>query len=203
MTRCNYDINKDLRRKGALRQEIQRLKNTSDNYQFVLDSLCLAEEPHLEQLMRLIRSNQPIEVIADTWRSSGLALLDQLPLFDFEGISEDNGFGGSMSGPPFVEMATNQTNITICQSQVQTTQPSMNISASSVQINQPGMPMPIISGITGVPDIPGIPVMSDQLSLQLNQGMNTNAFTGPQENQEALLNLNGWYDEWGRMWPRF
>ena len=66
MTHCNYDLDKDLRRKGTLRQEIQRLKDMSDNYQFVIDSLCLAEEPHLSQLMQLIRSNQSIEVIANT-----------------------------------------------------------------------------------------------------------------------------------------
>jgi hypothetical protein len=213
MTQCSYDLNKDLRRKGALRQEIQRLKNRSDDYQFVIDSLCLAEEPHLGQLIQLIRSNQSIETIADTWRSSGFALLDQLqpaPLLDFDGPNDGNdGLEGSVVGPPFLEMATNQTNITISQSNLQTNQPSINISASNIQINQPGVSMPNASSIAGITDItgvlgiPGVPVMPDQVGPILNQSMTANTLTGPEENQDAPLNLNGWYDEWGRLWPTF
>jgi hypothetical protein len=208
MTQCSYDLNKDLRRKGALRQEIQRLKNRSDEYQFVIDSLCLAEEPHLGQLMQLIRSNQSIETIAGTWRSSGFALLDQwqpAPLLDFDGPNKE----GSVVGPPFLEMATNQTNISIRQSNLRTNQPSINISASNIQINQPGVSMPNASSIAGITDItdvlgvlgiPGVPVMPDQVGPILNQSMTANMLTGPEENQDAPLNLNGWYDEWGRLW---
>jgi hypothetical protein len=214
MTRCNYNLDKDLRRKGALRQEIQRLKNRSDDYQFVIDSLCLAEEPRLGQLMQLIRSNQSIEMIADIWRSSGFALLDQLqpaPLLDFDRLNEGNNLEGSVVGPPFLEMATNQTNITISQSNLQTNQPSINISASNMQINQPGVPMSnasSIAGIAGITDItgviglPGVPVMPDQVGPILNQSMTANTLTGPEENQDAPLNLNSWY-EWGRLWPTF
>jgi hypothetical protein len=188
------------------------LKNTSENYQFVFDSLCLAEEPHLGQLLQLIRSNQPIEVIADTWRSCGFALLDQLqpaPLLHFDGIGEDSGFGGPIGGQPFIGMASNQTNITISQSNLQANQPNINISASNVQINQPGMPIPSISDISGIPDIlgvlgiSGVPVLPDQHDLPLSHGINAITFPQPGEDREAPFNLNGWYDEWGRLWPAF
>lgn len=175
MTQCNYDLDKDLRRKGALRQEIQRLKEMSDNYQFVIDSLCLAEEPHLGQLMQLIRSNQPIAVIADTWRSSNFPILGQLraaSLLEFDGITEGNNFGDSGGGLQFMEMATNQ--------------PSINISQSNVQINQPSVQMPQMPVVLGMQGMQGMP---DQIGLLL------------EHKQEVPLNLNGWYDEWGRLWP--
>ncbi len=212
MTQCSYDLNKDLRRKGALRQEIQRLKNQGNNYQFVIDSLCVAEEPRLGQLIQLIRSKHSIDSIADTWRLTDVALPDQLQagyLLEFDAIDEGNTFGGSVGGPLFMGMATNQTNINISQSNLQANRPSINISASNVQINQPGVPMPRISEIAGVPDVPGVlgipgisgvPVMPVQPGLSLN---NATTFIAAEETQEAPLNLSGWYDEWGRLWPWF
>lgn len=167
----------------------------SNNYQFVIDSLCLAEGPHLGQLMQLIRSNQSIEVIADTWRSSDFPIMGQLqaaPLLEFDGITEGNGFEDSGSGQPFMEMATNQRS---SQSNVQPSQPSINISQSNVQINQPSVQMPQIPGV------PGMPRMLDQLGLPLSESLNAPSITGVEDKQEAPLNLNGWYDEWGRLWP--
>jgi hypothetical protein len=203
MTHCNYDLDKDLRRKGALRQEIQRLKDMSDNYQFVIDSLCLAEEPLLSQLMQLIRSNQSIEVIANTWRSSNFHILGQLQaasLLEFDGINEGNNIGDSAGGLPFMEMATNQPGMNISQSNAQTNQPSINISQSNVQINQPSVQM---SQMPQMPVVLGMPGMPDQVGLLLSQNVNAPAVTGVEDKQEAPLNLNGWYDEWGRLWPAF
>jgi len=88
----------------------------SNNYQFVIDSLWFAEEPHLGQLLELIRSNQSIEVIADTWRSNNFLILDQLQaasLLKFDGATAGNNFGGS-------EMGTSQPGTNIGQSNAQT-----------------------------------------------------------------------------------
>lgn len=49
--------------------------------------------------------------------------------------------------------------------------------------------------------MPGIP---GQLGLLLNQSVNAPAVTaGEKDEQEAPLNFNGWYDEWGQLWPGF
>jgi hypothetical protein len=200
MTHCNYDLDKDLRRKGALRQEIQRLKDMGNNYQFVIDSLCLAEEPQLGQLMQLIRSNQSIEVIADTWRSSNFPILGQLqaaPLLELGGIIEGNNFGDGIGAPPFMEMATNQLCMNISQSNAQTNQPSINISQSNVHINQPSVQMPQMPVVL---DIPGMP---DQLGLLLSHGINAPPLPSVEYKQETPLNPDCWYDEWGRLWPAF
>lgn len=149
MTHCNYDLNKDLRRKGALRQ---KLKEMSNNYQFIIDSLCHAEEPHLDQLIQLIRSSQSIEVIADTWRSSNFPTLDHLQaasLLELDGTTEGNSFGDWAA---LMQMATNQPGINVSQLNLQTNQPSINISQSNVQINQPSAQMPQMPVVVGMPD---------------------------------------------------
>jgi hypothetical protein len=84
----------------------------------------------------------------------------------------------------------------ISQSNAQTNQPSINISQLNVQINQPSVQMP---QMPQVPVVLGMPGMLDQIGLLSSQSMNALAVTGVEDKQEAPLNLNDWYDEWGRL----
>jgi len=54
--------------------------------------------------------------------------------------------------------------------------------------------MPIVLGIQG---------MLDQIGLLLSQSMAASAVTSVEDKQEAPLNLNGWYDQWGRLWQGY
>jgi hypothetical protein len=121
-------------------------------------------------------------------------------LLEFDGITKGNNFGDSAGGLPFMEMATNQLGMNISQSNAQTNQPSINISQLNVQINQPSVQMP---QMPQVPVVLGMPGMLDQIGLLSSQSMNALAVAGVEDKQEAPLNLNDWYDEWGRLWPAF
>lgn len=150
MTACHYDLDKDLRRKGALRQEIQRLKTLNEAYQFTFDALCLAEEPQTSEIMLLLRSNQSIEKIADILLSANIHL-HPAPLQDFGGDLAVNAFGG-LTGGPVIDIMANQ------------------LSAQIVEVNQtvqtPGMPDQVQVFGSHNMETPLFPIGEDMLRQQ-------------------------------------
>jgi hypothetical protein len=125
MTACYYDLDKDLRRKGALRQEIQKLRSIKEDLQFAIDAIRLAEEPQLSQIVQLLRSNDSIQDVADTLRSITIQV-HPAPLVDFAGALGGNSIGGLM-GASVMDMTANHSR-------------AQMISEVNQAVQTPGMP---------------------------------------------------------------
>ncbi len=88
-TVCEYDIDDDKRRKGALRREIQRLKDKERDYCDILEALC-QPEADVQKIIGQLRSLSVAD-IAESVRTRpapamAIAQAEVLPLFDYQGI---------------------------------------------------------------------------------------------------------------------
>ncbi|KAL7272218.1 hypothetical protein RUND412_004985 [Rhizina undulata] len=70
-TPCQYDIDGDHRRKGALKRDIEQLKEKNDSLGNIIANIRSAPESQLEDIIRHIRSNGSMGEIAKTIKENG------------------------------------------------------------------------------------------------------------------------------------
>jgi hypothetical protein len=65
---CEYDIESDHRRKGALKRDLETLKGRSDSLDIIFGAIKSASDAELAEIVQRIRSNDDLKPLADSIR---------------------------------------------------------------------------------------------------------------------------------------
>ncbi|KAI9771358.1 MAG: hypothetical protein M1840_002328 [Geoglossum simile] len=85
---CGYDVQSDHRRKGALKRDLETLKERNDSLGIIFEAIKSASDVELAEIVHQIRSNEDLEPLAESLRQN-------VPLPD--GLGSPPSFEGDLS----------------------------------------------------------------------------------------------------------